>query len=1221
MTNEISSRPIFPYWLVILVLSPSTITSAQRPLQKITSRFIIIGDAGRLRDGKNIVVDAATKYISASDSNTTVLFLGDNIYPKGLPDEEDKTYAPGVAVLKAILTPFKNYQAKIYVVPGNHDWQKGGPDGWRNIKRQGQFVNALNQRNTFFVPEDGCPGPKEIIINNDLILIIMDTQWWLHANDKPGTDDDCDCKTEEEVLTRLRDIAYRNSGKKILFAAHHPLRSYGPHGGYYTWKQHIFPLTDLSKTAYVPLPIIGSLYPLIRGTFGNVEDLMHPLYREMIQGIENALSEAPEVTYIGGHEHNMQLIEDRKRNYVISGSGANHERVKTGEKTLFASDENGFAEILYAPDGRQTIQFHSVDEEGKRTLRYTYHVPYIDIPEKKNALQEMEAFPDSITVRIAPEYNEVSNRHRKIWGEHYRKIWATPVTLKVFHINKQNGGLVIVKRGGGQQTKSLRMQDSSGRQWVLRTIQKNPEMALPPNLRATVAKSIVQDQISAANPFAPLAVPILADAIQVPHANPKILFVPDDPALGIYRTEFANTICIFEEREPGTKETISTTKVIEKLEEDNDNRVDQKAVLRARMLDLLIGDWDRHEDQWRWRQEKIKKKTIYSPVPRDRDQVFYINTGIIPFIGSRKWLIPKFQGFGHTIRDVNGFMYNARYFDRSFLNELEEADWEEVILKIQSSITDEVIRRSVQQLPDTIFRLIGDRLINDLKSRRNNLMKTGLTYYSFLARAVDIPASDKKDLFRIGTKPNGDATIILQKIRKDDSAGDTVYQRTIEKEITREVRLYGRGEQDVFVVNGNYRPGFTIRMIGGGSMDSFYIGRSAASGRRLLIYDRSDKENKYPKRGASLRTSKDDNVNQYNPRSFRYDRLAPLATIGFNLDDGWMLGAGGVYTKYGFRREPFAARHRLLVGKALATNASFLRYKGDITNVIGKADLDMYLNMAAPNNTSNFFGVGNETTAKRIKDAGIRYYRTRYNLIDMQVKLKWSVTKHLKVFAGPTAQFFSMSLDDNTDRFINEYAQQQNDPSLFGNKAFVGGVIGFEADTRNSTMLPTRGIYWRTSFVGMQQVNKSSDPFAQVRTDMSMFLSFSRYPKVVVAHRIGAGTSIGEPQFFQMFNIGGEGQLLGYRKYRFAGNSMVYDNVELRVKLFDFASFLFPGTVGLVGFNDVGRVWATNEESCEWHWGYGGGLYIIPAQTIVVTALTGYSGEGVLPYINMGVRF
>ncbi|MEJ0056797.1 MAG: hypothetical protein WDN75_14765 [Bacteroidota bacterium] len=376
------------------------------------------------------------------------------------------------------------------------------------------------------------------------------------------------------------------------------------------------------------------------------------------------------MTYVGGHEHNLQLIREGTRNYVVSGSGTNRGRTKRGKNSLFASDKNGFAEIIYTSDGTQTIQYFEVDANGDKKLAYTFEVPKIELQRAEESVIADQIIPDSITVRIAPEYNSVGRSHRKIFGEHYRKIWATPVTIKVFRIGKENGGLKILKKGGGQQTKSLRLADKDGKQWVLRTIQKNPEMALPENLRATVAKTIIQDQISAANPYAPLTVPILAAAANVPHTNPKIMYVPDDPALGIYRAEFANTVCIFEEREPGADDTYSTDDVLSKLEKDNDNSVDQKAVLRARMLDLLIGDWDRHEDQWRWKQEKTKKKNIYSPIPRDRDQVFYINTGIVPDIARRKWIMSKFQGFGDEVRDVNGFMYNARYFDRSFLNEL-----------------------------------------------------------------------------------------------------------------------------------------------------------------------------------------------------------------------------------------------------------------------------------------------------------------------------------------------------------------------------------------------------------------------------------------------------------------------------------------------------------------------------------------------------------------------
>ena len=36
------------------------------------------------------------------------------------------------------------------------------------------------------------------------------------------------------------------------------------------------------------------------------------------------------------------------------------------------------------------------------------------------------------------------------------------------------------------------------------------------------------------------------------------------------------------------------------LEEDLDHRVDARGFLRARLMDVFLGDYDRHEGQWRW---------------------------------------------------------------------------------------------------------------------------------------------------------------------------------------------------------------------------------------------------------------------------------------------------------------------------------------------------------------------------------------------------------------------------------------------------------------------------------------------------------------------------------------------------------------------------------------------------------------------------------------------
>ncbi|RYZ79613.1 MAG: hypothetical protein EOP04_27410, partial [Proteobacteria bacterium] len=202
---------------------------------------------------------------------------------------------------------------------------------------------------------------------------------------------------------------------------------------------------------------------------------------------------------------------------------------------------------------------------------------------------------DSITVAAGPEYDNVGALHRFFLGESYRKIWATPVKVRVIDLKKEKGGLEIVKLGGGMQTRSLRLVDPKGREWALRTIQKYPEQGLPESLKPTIAKDIVQDQVSTNHPYAALIVPPLADALGIPHAKPEIVYIGDDEGLGEYRKDFSNAVYLLEPRSPFEEETDNTFKVQRKIQEDNDTRPDQKLTLRARLLDFLLGDWDRHE--------------------------------------------------------------------------------------------------------------------------------------------------------------------------------------------------------------------------------------------------------------------------------------------------------------------------------------------------------------------------------------------------------------------------------------------------------------------------------------------------------------------------------------------------------------------------------------------------------------------------------------------------
>jgi len=830
---------------------------------------------------------------------------------------------------------------------------------------------------------------------------------------------------------------------------------------------------------------------------------------------------------------------------------------------------------------------------------------------------------DSIKLAIEPDYNKVSKTHRFFLGENYRKLWSAPVKLRIFHIIKEKGGLKILQRGGGKQTKSLRLQDPTGQQWVLRTIQKYPEKGLPVDLRPTVAKDILQDQVSAAHPFSALTVPPLAMALGIPHSNPEIVYVPDDPALGEYRQDFANQVFLFEEREPlDAEKTDNTEKVQRKLQDDNDNRVDEKIVLRARLLDMLLGDWDRHEDQWRWEKTDGKHETIYEPVPRDRDQVYYKTSGLFPWIVSHQWLKSKFQGYSDQIRDINGWNFNARYFDRYFLNQLSEDDWKEQIAYVQDKLTNDVINKAIKRMPDNIYQLSGKEIANKMIARRNVLAQQALEYYRFISREVEIPASDKMDKFTIDNEADSNLTVTVNKIKKDGSIDKVTYQRTFKPDITKEVRLYGFAGEDVFSVTGTEPSPIKVRMVGGDGVDSFYVDNNLHNKRNLYVYDRSDQQSKLPLSSqVKNKTSTDTTVNQYDKTSYKFDRFEPIILANYSNDIGILLIGGFSYEKHGFRKEPYAFRQEFLTNYSLERKSLLFTYVAEWKKLIGNNDLGINLLSRGPNNLSNFFGIGNNTIFENKDDHKMPYYRNRYDYVTGDVSLHHTYG-NLRLSAGIAGQFYNSKASNNTRRFLNGYDQLNPDESVFGTKLYAGLTANAQLDTRNKRIIPTQGVLWNTTISGFSGGGGGShNTYGQILSEFSFYLNPDRDSVLVIANRTGLGTTVGDAAYFQLMKLGGAQNFRGFHTNRFTGKTIAYNNLELRLKVLDFSSYLLPGSVGLIGFNDVGRVWVPGESSDQWHDGYGGGIYLIPAQLVLIEGVVGFSKEGALPYISVGFRF
>lgn len=846
-----------------------------------------------------------------------------------------------------------------------------------------------------------------------------------------------------------------------------------------------------------------------------------------------------------------------------------------------------------------------------------------------NVSAQQPVSKDSITIAVAPEYNEVGGFHRFWLGESYRKIWATPVKMRVIDMSKEKGGLTITKLGGGMQTRSLRVADPTGKEWTLRTVQKYPERGLAENLRATIAKDIAQDQVSTNHPFAALVVPDLAGALGLPHAKPEIVYVGDDPGLKEYRKDFANAVYLIEERSPFDEETDNTEKVQKKIQKNNDTKAEQRLTLRARLLDFILGDWDRHEDNWRWLAKEDGNETVYLPVPRDRDKVFYKTSGVLPWVLTHQWLKSHLQPYSDHIRDVNHWNFNERYFDRYFLNELTEQDWQSEVKYVQHKLTDELIGTAFRKMPDTIFKLSGPELIRCFTSRRDKLETLAMAYYRFLSIDVDIPASEKKEILKVRNRENGNLEVVIHNINKEGKEGRLVYRRTFTQGITKEVRLFGIGAEDVFEVTGNTSPGIRVRLIGSEAANQYKIAEEVSN--KPFIYDQSDEYDQFPDRSAAkFRLSNDTLVNRFDKNSFLYDRSGVLFNGGYNIDQGIQIGLGYVIEKQGFRKSPYARKHEFWANYNSGRKSFILDYLADFKKAIGNNDLTIHANLLGPNNLSNFFGLGNNTEnvdfdhddseEEDDREDGISYYRNRYNYLNADIKLARGITKYLKVDAGFLFSYYTSTASGNEDRFFKAYDAANPGQEIFSDKVYGGLTAGLIYDSRDNISLPKKGFYWKTSFIAQHRLDKSSDRYGSVSTEFRFYLNPGQ-SGLVIANRIGAGTTVGNPTFFQRMQLGGVHSLRGFNSKRFTGTSMFYNNLDLRLKLFNFTSYLVPGTVGMLGFTDVGRVWEKGEHSGRWHQGYGGGLYVMPGEVLLLQASVGASKETSMLYLSVGFNF
>ncbi len=1199
-------------YIFLLLITLSFCLKAQ---DSVVYRTIFIGDAGEMDIQQRAVLNNAAAQIIRN--KTTVIYLGDNIYPKGMGLPGSKEEATSQEIIRSQYTPMRSKGAPVYFVPGNHDWDKMGANGLAKIKAQWQYLENQGDSLLKLVPPNGCPDPIEINLTNDLVIIAYDSEWWLFPFDKTNTDAECSCKTKKDVLAKFDELRYKNRNKIIMLASHHPFQSYGVHGGRYSWKDHLFPLTNLNKNLYLPMPVIGSLYPFLRNTFLNPEDLKHPLYKDMIRSIDKVFDSFPNLVHVAGHEHGLQFIKDGDKIQVVSGAGAKHSNASKGKNSLFADATQGYVTAdLYTNKSVRFTYYIFVKDTIQQA--FTYLLPYIQPTDVATINNATPITGDSIIISVHPSYNNPGKFHRFLFGENYRKEWAAPTKLPVIHASQFQGGLKPLQLGGGMQSHSMRLEDKTGKEWVIRSVEKSPDALLPEGLKNTFARDILDDETSGQHPFSALIVPPIANAVNVPHANPIIGVIAPDPALGNYGRSFNGTVVLLEEREPLGKSD-NTGKMEKSLQKDNDNDMHAKEFLRARMLDAFLGDWDRHEDQWRWYNDSKDKNKDYVGVPRDRDQVFHVTQGLLPRLASAPYILPIIANYDPQISRVKWLMYKAAFFSNQYpAFQLSREEWKKTALNFQKAMTDSVLEASLLRLPKASYDIGHDKLLKIMQSRREHLPAAMDEYYRFSQKVVDILASDKNELIEIKDAENGGLRIRMRKINKEGKIKDELMDKTYDPVLTKEIRIYlGKGNDSVVLNNKSSK--INLRIIGGKDEKAYNV---IASNKKVPLYDQLNNSSFSGDTSRLRKHISSDSANTAFNRVNLYNIFMPLANIGGNADDGLILGAGFKFIKQeGFRKTPYASSQQLMVGHSFSTKAYNASYTGDWIHVIGKADIIIQAAAKAPN-TQNYFGLGNETSFDKTGNYK-RYYRSRFSIYHLDPAFRWRTGKGSALTIGPSLSYYVADNEDNVGRLIANPAKvgSYDSTTINKDKLHLGVSLNYLSDRRNNKILPQWGTYINFRIQAYSGVGSYTKSFAQFIPEVALYKSLDAKSNLVLAERLGGTVGIGQAAFYQSAFIGGQGNLLGYRQYRFAGKHSFYNNLELRIKLGDVASYILPGQFGITGFYDIGRVWVTNDDSGKWHNGVGGGIYFAPASLISASFVMGHSTEGWYPYFNLGLRF
>ncbi|MEM7107238.1 MAG: BamA/TamA family outer membrane protein [Bacteroidota bacterium] len=1194
-----------------LVVGQFKVAKSQTP----DHRVYLVGNLTDVRENDPFL----DKFIRFLPDNEpfTVLLSGDLISTVDVPTETD------MIPVKALLEAISGFsKGKAVIIPGDRDWSNSGERGLESVRKLEKYVDEMKFENVIWSISGGCPGPKSLELSSNLVLVTVDTQWWNHPFLKPqAADADCKIVTKTDFLNELMEELDNADGKNLLVAGHHPLISVGKSGGKRPAKQHLLP------------PVYGSFRVAYHQHIGSTFDIVNQRFDPVRHKIENMVSDKGSAIYTSGHDHDLQILRQDNSFFINSGSVAKAEFVgKDKTKVEFAESLQGFIELVYFGDGRVDYVVHQNSKDAgirqfdQKTLLTS---PCGEVSSDllvNTAFIPCEATEESgvtdlkETLTTSGGYYPAKGMKRLLFGSHYRSSWNKAIEVPYLDLRTEKNGLTIYEKGGGRQTTSLKMKGGDGREYAFRSVDKDPTKVLGKEFRGTVVSEAFKDVTSMQHPYGALVAASMLDETDILHVNPKLYVLPDDQSLGPFRKDYADLLGMLEEKPINVKkvkvpfadadEVVQTYKMFRALYKDHDNVINKQQYAEARMFDILVGDWGRHEDNWKWAgYSNVNSGVTYRPIPRDRDHIFSRWDGFLIWLADREWAKPSGENFGHEIKDIKSLTWQSRHFDRFLLSELSLEDWVAAAEYIQAKITPEVIERSLTQMPEEVYSLSAPEISEKLKQRAKDLKRYARDYYQLLSTEVDVVGSNKREHFDAVRQPNGDVKVTVKKIKKDNSLGRTLYERIFKSQETKEIRLFGLDGNDVFNVSGEAKASILIRIIGGPDPDKIVDTSIVKKGNKnTMIYERDI-------RSEVELGSESKNVNHWDNSLYNYDRTrfayhtyTPIFSIGSNSTAGFGGSLGVRFKRQKFGKSDFSAIHTIK-GRFTTEDIIIFSYNGRYRHVFGKWDVELEALYADDNLFNKYFGPGNgSVNDDDLDDDG--FYETRYETIGGGIGVIHDFWKKSFLRLGLSFEQSDPVLEAGT--ILEEESNLESPPLETTSLNILETGTELDLDFRDRSDLPEHGTRLYLSYQHGFLTDEDYDGYGVVKGFIEKYSTWRKRNPWTLALRMGGSTSYGEDliPFYKRDYLGQQNNLRGYEQHRFTGKSNLFLNSEVRMQLTSFQTALVPLKFGINGFFDVGRVFSDLDTSEQWHEGYGFGVYFVPIkESFSLNISVGFSEE------------